>query len=143
MLLYGINVLTDPKSESRLNPIFTLEIYVPRDERFGHLKMADFLTYGLKSVSQSLKPKIEAFVDSEFDSFEEVRELYEGGLKLPEGLLKAISDQMPAQMLKEIFRTDGERFLKFPVPLVIKGILHISNTKLRSIPSYLYWPVRS
>ncbi|MCI53870.1 putative linoleate 9S-lipoxygenase 5-like, partial [Trifolium medium] len=53
----------------------SLKIYVPRDERFGHLKMSDFLAYALKSIVQVLKPELESLFDStpnEFDSFEDV-----------------------------------------------------------------------
>ncbi|KAJ1380913.1 PLAT/LH2 domain [Sesbania bispinosa] len=114
---------SDANSESRLNLAMSLDIYVPRDERFGHLKMSDFLAYALKSIVQVLKPEFESLFDStpdEFDSFEDVLKLYEGGIKVPEGIVKEITNNIPAEMLKEILRTDGERFLKFPVPQVIK-----------------------
>jgi len=103
----------------------SLDIYVPRDERFGHLKLSDFLASAVKSIVQVLKPELESLFDStphEFDSFEDVFKLYEGGIKVPEGILKNVRDKIPAELLKEILRTDGERFLKFPVPQVIKGI---------------------
>ncbi|TKY52225.1 linoleate 9S-lipoxygenase 5 [Spatholobus suberectus] len=115
---------SDPNSESRLNLARSLDIYVPRDERFGHLKLADFLAYALKSIVQVLKPELESLFDStpnEFDSFEDVLKLYEGGIEVPEGMLKEVRDNIPAEMLKEIFRTDGQRFLKFPVPQVISA----------------------
>ncbi|KAK7397204.1 hypothetical protein VNO78_18371 [Psophocarpus tetragonolobus] len=114
---------SDAKSESRLNFAMSLDIYVPRDERFGHLKLADFLANALKSLVQVVKPELESLFDStpeEFDSFEDVFKLYEGGIKVPEGILKNIRDKIPAELLKEILRTDGERFLKFPLPQVIK-----------------------
>ncbi|XP_041020069.1 probable linoleate 9S-lipoxygenase 5 [Juglans microcarpa x Juglans regia] len=114
---------TDPKTESRLKLLMSLNIYVPRDERFGHLKMSDFLAYALKSVAQVLKPELESLFDStpkEFDSFQDVLNLYEGGIKLPDNVLKNIRDNIPAEMLKEIFPTDGEGLLKYPMPQVIK-----------------------
>ncbi|KAM1694280.1 hypothetical protein ACFX1X_033742 [Malus domestica] len=114
---------TDPNSESNLPLIQSLNIYVPRDERFGHLKLSDFLVYALKSTAQFITPELESLFDqtpSEFDSFEDVLKLYEGGIPLPEGLLKDIGDKIPAEMLKEIFRTDGAQLLKFPKPQVIK-----------------------
>lgn len=52
---------TDPKVESRLPLVTSLDIYVPRDERFGHLKMSDFLGFGLKSVAQVLYPGLKGF----------------------------------------------------------------------------------
>ncbi|WVY97890.1 hypothetical protein V8G54_030041 [Vigna mungo] len=113
---------SDPKCESRLNIASSLDVYVPRDERFGHLKMADFLAYALRSIVQVLKPELESLFDStpnEFDSFEDVFKLYEGGIEVPEGILTEVRDHIPAEMLKEIFRSDGQRFLKFPVPQVI------------------------
>ncbi|PNX98378.1 seed lipoxygenase, partial [Trifolium pratense] len=108
----------DPKSESRSD-----SVYLPRDEAFGHLKSSDFLTYGLKAVSQNVVPALESvifdlnFTPNEFDSFEEVHGLYEGGIKLPTDVLSKIS---PLPVLKEIFRTDGEQFLKYPPPKVIQ-----------------------
>ncbi|KAM5554019.1 putative linoleate 9S-lipoxygenase 5 [Rosa sericea] len=114
---------TNPNCESRIPLLMSLDIYVPRDERFGHLKMSDFLAYALKSLVQFIRPELQAVFDktpNEFDSFQDVLNLYEGGFPLPEGLLKDIGDNIPLPMIKEIFRTDGERFLRFPVPQVIK-----------------------
>ncbi|PRQ42208.1 putative linoleate 9S-lipoxygenase [Rosa chinensis] len=114
---------SDPSSESRIPLLMSLDIYVPRDERFGHLKMSDFLAYALKSIAQFIRPELEAVFDktpNEFDSFEDVLKLYEGGIPLPEGFLKDIGDNIPLEMIKEIFRTDGAEFLRFPTPEVIK-----------------------
>ncbi|TQD79792.1 hypothetical protein C1H46_034655 [Malus baccata] len=114
---------TDEKSESRLPLAESLNIYVPRDERFGHLKLSDFLVYALKSIAQFIKPELESLLDqtpNEFDRFEDVLKLYEGGIPLPEGLLKHIGDSIPSEMFKEIFRTDDAKLLKFPMPQVIK-----------------------
>ncbi|CAL0324070.1 unnamed protein product [Lupinus luteus] len=107
----------DPNSESRSN-----DVYLPRDEAFGHLKSSDFLTYALKSVSQDVLPLLQSvfdlnFTPTEFDSFDEVHGLYEGGIKLPTSVLSKIS---PLPVLKEIFRTDGEQTLKFPPPKIIQ-----------------------
>lgn len=87
--------------------------------------MADALGYALKLIIQVLKPELESLFDStpnEFDSLQDIYNLYEGGIQLPEGILKDIRENIPAEMIKEIFRTDGERFLKFPTPQVIQGI---------------------
>ncbi|XP_009597615.1 linoleate 9S-lipoxygenase 6 [Nicotiana tomentosiformis] len=115
---------TDPESESRIPLLLSLDIYVPRDERFGHLKLSDFLTYALKSMVQFILPELHALFDStpnEFDSFEDVLRLYEGGIKLPQGpLFKALISAIPLEMVKELLRTDGEGIMKFPTPLVIK-----------------------
>ena len=109
--------------------LLSLNIYVPNDERFGHLKLSDFLAYALRSISQFLKPELESLFDStpnEFDSLQDVFKLYEGGIKLPEGALKNIRDNIPAEMLEEVFPTDGEGLLKYPMPQVIKGIISFS-----------------
>ncbi|XP_065863329.1 linoleate 9S-lipoxygenase 5-like isoform X2 [Euphorbia lathyris] len=113
---------TDPNIERRL-PLLSLDIYVPRDERFGHVKFSDFLAYALKSLVQVLIPEIKSLCDktiNEFDSFEDVLNLYEGGLKIPNGLTSKLRDNIPWEMLKELLRNDGELFLKFPMPDVIK-----------------------
>lgn len=122
-------LMPDPNTESRIPLLMSLNIYVPRDERFGHLKMSDFLGYGLKSIAQFLLPEFKDLCDTisnEFDSFEEVLEIYEGGFKLPEGpLLKSIYDNVPLELLKQILPTDGEGLFKFPTPTVIQGMLSL------------------
>jgi len=114
----------------------SLDIYVPRDERFGHLKMSDFLTFSLKFTVQSLFPAFKALFDNtpnEFDSFEDVLELYEGGIKLPQGpLLKALIDSIPLEILKDVFHSDGEGLFKFPTPQVIQGI-YLNFCMIKSI----------
>lgn len=118
-------IVTDPNYESRL-PLLSLDIYVPRDERFGHLKFSDFLAYALKSLVQILLPELKSLCDktiNEFDTFEDVLNLYEGGVKLPNGpTLSKIRERIPWELLRELVRNDGERFLKFPIPDVIKGM---------------------
>ncbi|KAI3448616.1 hypothetical protein Pfo_005281 [Paulownia fortunei] len=116
---------TDPNNESRIPQLMGLNIYVPRDERFGHVKMSDFLAYGLKSILQFLLPEFKDLCDStrnEFDSFEDVLQIYEGGLKLPDGpLLKSVFDSIPLELFKELLRRDGDEGLfKFPMPQVIQ-----------------------
>lgn len=117
--------MTDPKSESRL-PLLSLDIYVPRDERFGHIKFSDFLAYALKSLVQVLLPELTSLCDktvNEFDTFEDVLNIYEGGIKLPSGeMLSKIREHIPWELLRELIRSDGERLLKFPMPDVIKGM---------------------
>ncbi|KAM7255771.1 hypothetical protein ACFE04_011512 [Oxalis oulophora] len=114
---------TDPRTESRL-PLLNLNIYVPRDERFSHIKFSDFLAYALKSLVQVLVPEVTSLCDktiNEFDSFEDVLNLYEGGIKLPsEQTLSKLRECIPWEILKELVRNDGERLLKFPIPEVIK-----------------------
>ncbi|BAT91731.1 Linoleate 9S-lipoxygenase-4 [Vigna angularis] len=97
-------------------------VYLPRDEAFGHLKSSDFLAYALKSVSQDVLPVLTDAFDGnilslEFDSFAEVRKLYEGGVTLPTDFL---SKYAPIPIVKELFRSDGEQFLKYPPPKVMQ-----------------------
>lgn len=124
---YMHSYITDSKSE-RPGDIN----YVPRDEMFGHLKQSDFIGFGIKAVNQNVIPGFHKLFDrdNEFHSFEEVRSIFEGGVKLPTDMISSIT---PIPVLKEILRTDGEQFLKFPPPKVIQGLLinmlhmHISN----------------
>jgi linoleate 9S-lipoxygenase len=127
---FFVNISTDPNTESKLNPLEILNVYVPRDERFDHLKMSDVVAYALKIIAQFLKPELEAQFNrtpNDFDSLEDVLKLYDGGIELPKGLLENIRESIPLETLKEIFRTDGQRLLKFPVPQVIKGNGYICN----------------
>ncbi|KAL0414547.1 UNVERIFIED_CONTAM: putative linoleate 9S-lipoxygenase 5 [Sesamum radiatum] len=113
----------DPNTESRLF-LLSLNTYVPRDEKFNQVKFSDFIGYSLKSLGQVLIPEIKAVFDktiNEFDTFEDVLNLYEGGIKLPDGqTLHKIRECVPWELVSELIRSDGERFLKFPMPDVIK-----------------------
>ena len=125
--------MADPNYETRL-PLLSLDIYVPRDERFTHVKMSDFIAYALKSLTQILLPEITSLFDktpTEFDTLQDVLNLYEGGIKLPNGVsLTKLRNCIPWEMIKELVRSDGERFLKFPMPAVIKGITSFSYLAL-------------
>ncbi|KAA8536870.1 hypothetical protein F0562_029348 [Nyssa sinensis] len=114
----------DPRYESRLPLLKSTNIYVPRDEKFSHLKMSDVIAYGLRSVFQFLLPEFEAQFDktpSEFDKLDDILELYEGGIKLPNSdLLESIRREIPSETLRELLRSDGQGTCKFPTPQVIK-----------------------
>ncbi|XVF41917.1 hypothetical protein PTKIN_Ptkin01aG0319400 [Pterospermum kingtungense] len=117
---------SDPNTESRnflsVNPF---NIYVPRDEQFGHLKTSDFVAYNLKGFVNQILPLFEAFVDltpNEFESFKEVDNLYYNGIPLPTDVLNQVTSQIiPLPMMGEVFRTDGQQLLKFSVPQVIEA----------------------
>ncbi|XP_057960470.1 probable linoleate 9S-lipoxygenase 5 [Malania oleifera] len=115
---------TDPNTESRLPILMGLNIYVPRDERFGDLKMSDAVAYFLKAIGQSLASELEGVFDrtpNDFDKFQDVLDLYEGKFELPDvPLVKKIRETVPLELVRELLRTDGEKFLKFPIPQVIK-----------------------
>lgn len=95
--------------------------------------MSDFLAYALKSIGQVLLPEIASLFDktiNEFDTFQDVLNLYDGGIKLRNGVVpqSKIRDCIPWEMLKELIRSDGERHLKFPMPDVIKGAhIHLAS----------------
>ncbi|XP_042501243.1 probable linoleate 9S-lipoxygenase 5 [Macadamia integrifolia] len=117
---------TDLKTESRL-PLVSLEslnIYVPRDERFSHLKMADFLAYSLKSIAQLLLPVMNYFfvrIQNKFHRLQDMLAMYEGGIKITnDPTVDKVKDAIPLEMLKELTRSDGEQLLKFPIPQVIR-----------------------
>nr|CAP59449.1 lipoxygenase [Momordica charantia] len=113
----------DHKYESRLSDVMSLNIYVPRDENFGHLKMADFLGNTLKVLSTSIQPGLESIFDStpgEFDKFKEVDDLFERGFPIPLNIFKNLTEDLAPPLFKAFLRSDGERFLKYPTPQVIK-----------------------
>ncbi|KAG5036395.1 hypothetical protein JHK86_017235 [Glycine max] len=110
------------RKKSRKVRVAVTFVYLPRDESFGHLKSSDFLVYILKSASQNVIPQLQSalslqFNQPEFNSFYDVRGLYDGGIKLPTNTLSQLS---PIPLFKELFRTDGEQALKFPTPKVIQ-----------------------
>nr|WCQ76778.1 LOX2 [Salvia miltiorrhiza] len=114
----------DPNTESRLF-LLNLNIYVPRDEQFAQVKFSDFIGYAIKSVGQVLVPEIKAVFDktfNEFDTFKDVLDLYETRTQVPDDKsLAKIKDCVPWELLRELIRSDGERFLNFPVPQVIEA----------------------
>uniref|UniRef100_A0A0R0H569 Lipoxygenase n=1 Tax=Glycine max TaxID=3847 RepID=A0A0R0H569_SOYBN len=109
--------VTDPNTEKQ-GEVF----YVPRDENLGHLKSKDALEIGTKSLSQIVQPAFESAFDLkstpiEFHSFQDVHDLYEGGIKLPRDVISTI---IPLPVIKELYRTDGQHILKFPQPHVVQ-----------------------
>ncbi|XVF41916.1 hypothetical protein PTKIN_Ptkin01aG0319300 [Pterospermum kingtungense] len=52
----------------------------------------------------------------------EVDNLYYNGIPLPTDVLNQVTSQtIPLPMMREVFRTDGQQLLKFPVPQVIEA----------------------
>ncbi|XWS57525.1 hypothetical protein CRYUN_Cryun09bG0181800 [Craigia yunnanensis] len=86
---------SDPNTESRKFPWFSkFNIYVPRDEQFGHLKKSEFEENDRQGLLHGIGDKFSAsFFNDQFDSFEEVHNLY----------------------------NETGQFGKFPLPQVIKG----------------------
>ncbi|CAN6309720.1 unnamed protein product [Urochloa humidicola] len=114
--------ITDPNSESRLSLVE--QIYVPRDERFGHLKMSDFLGYSIKAIARGIVLAVRTYVDTtpgEFDSFQDILNLYEGGIKLPK--IQALEDMrkhIRPQLVKDLLPVGGDYLFKLPIPQIIK-----------------------
>ncbi|CAJ1950885.1 unnamed protein product [Sphenostylis stenocarpa] len=61
--------------------------YVPRDEKFSHVKTSGFLEFGKKTLAAGVEPLLVSLylklTSNEFNSFEEVQKMYEGGITLP------------------------------------------------------------
>ncbi|KAK0599347.1 hypothetical protein LWI29_004468 [Acer saccharum] len=53
-MLCHLSSYADPDSESSLPIRMSLNIYILRDERFGQLKMSDFLAFALKSLLEAI-----------------------------------------------------------------------------------------
>lgn len=72
-------------------------------------------------------PEIEAVFDetiNEFDNFQDVHKLYEGGIKLPDGhALKNTRECLPWESFKNLLHLDGGRPLQFPTPDIIKSMI--------------------
>jgi linoleate 9S-lipoxygenase len=116
---------TDPDCESRLTILDVGQSnYVPRDERFGHIKSADFLGYSIKALVGGIVPALKGYVGVEFNSFNDIIRLYEGGIKVPDvPALREIRKQFPLQLIKDIMPVGGDFLLKLPMPKIIKGLL--------------------
>ncbi|ONM35727.1 Linoleate 9S-lipoxygenase 1 [Zea mays] len=112
---------TDPNSESRLT-LTDGDVYVPRDERFGHIKNSDFYGYTIKAFVDGLVPILEGYLlGIEFNSFKDILQLYEGGIKLPDiPALEEFRKQFPLQMVKDLMPAGGDYVLKLPMPKIIK-----------------------
>ncbi|XP_021742501.1 probable linoleate 9S-lipoxygenase 5 [Chenopodium quinoa] len=115
---------TDPNIESRLPLIRGKDVYIPRDEKFGHIKLSDFLADTVKSITHGVVGLVDAVLDKtpkEFDTFQDVLDMYEGGIKLPDSpFVEKIRENLPSEFLKTLVRNDGAHFLKYPMPDIIK-----------------------
>jgi len=85
--------------------------YIPRDEHFSHEKAKEFLEFGKKTFERVQPLLLSLYLKTttnEFNGFEEVQRLYEGGLNLP------------------ISVTRNPNVLEFPQPYLIQGNLLVS-----------------
>nr|TKW05047.1 hypothetical protein SEVIR_7G150800v2 [Setaria viridis] len=110
-LLKSLNF--NPNSESRQ----LLNIYVPCDERFGHLKVTGF--GGSYSLAEECFSLIRGLVwkQEEFDSFEDILELYGHGPEAPNNpLIADIRKKVPSEFLRSINHP-----LTIPFPYIIRS----------------------
>ncbi|KAE8728141.1 Linoleate 9S-lipoxygenase A [Hibiscus syriacus] len=85
-------------------------------------KLDEVFGFGCLCFENSVSASCDKTVN-EFDSFQDVLDLYEGGIKLPsDATIKKIRDCLPWEMIRELVRNDGERLMKFPIPAVIKAM---------------------
>ncbi|KAJ1697362.1 hypothetical protein LUZ63_005874 [Rhynchospora breviuscula] len=114
----------DPKTESRIPLLLSTQIYVPRDERFGHLKMSDFYAYALKALGQAMVPALKTKFNktASFESFKDTFELYKDGIKLHKSKqLEKLRKKIHSELLKELLRTDDAELLRLPLPEVLQA----------------------
>ncbi|KAM0906990.1 hypothetical protein ACQ4PT_016403 [Festuca glaucescens] len=115
---------SDPTCESRNVVPVLQQFYVPRDECFNHVKKADFTSYLLKAISTGILPLARELLDTavprEFDDFQDMYKLYEGGIKIPDvPVMDLMFKVFPP--LKSICPSGGSYLLKMPMPEVIKN----------------------
>ncbi|CAN8302458.1 unnamed protein product [Cochlearia groenlandica] len=96
-------------------------IYVPRDERPGNSTMHDSRVHQIKGHVDipEIQPSILVEIP-EFDSFKEVLKLFHQGIELPnDSQIAQTLEQIPF-VTKDIIEKNGQKFLMYPVPQVIK-----------------------
>lgn len=119
---------TDPKCE---RPVDLPElIYIPRDERFAHVKKSDFLGSSIKSFAHAILPAIETLFESDtgFKGLEEIKELYSKGMNVSAWASTTLTDELkkevkhPLEIIREMTdkETGDSNFIKFPVPQIIQ-----------------------
>ncbi|XP_037427188.1 linoleate 9S-lipoxygenase 1-like [Triticum dicoccoides] len=76
-------------------------------------------------ITQGILPAVRTYVDTtpgEFDSFQDIINLYEGGIKLPNvPALEELRKQFPLQLIKDLLPVGGDSLLKLPVPYIIQA----------------------
>lgn len=78
---YGQEVRGDgPGRAERRLTVLDQDVYVPRDERFGHVKGSDFLGYSIKALADAILPAIQTYVDLSSSSRISCRPLPEMGI---------------------------------------------------------------
>lgn len=105
-------------------------VYVPRDERFKHIKKSDFLGSSVKSFAHGAFPVIERLIEGrDFEDMNDVNDLYSKGLDLNSNDILPLTEQEklagllePLEILKEVVdpETEDPHFVKFPKPQLIQ-----------------------
>jgi linoleate 9S-lipoxygenase len=113
------------------------QIYVPRDEAFGHLKMSDFLGYSIKAIAKGIVPAVRTYVDTtpkEFDSFQDIiRSLYEGGLQLPNiPALEEMRRLFPLQLIKDLLPKAATTCSSYPCRRSSKVFTRTTSLKVKT-----------
>jgi len=115
----------DPSMEVRVPENF----YIPRDEIFDGQKQSDFLSDQLTSAAHNLIPAIEGLLTggkNEFNTFKDVRNLYQDGIDIGETLQTVVdtkdqSQKMdPFEIVKKLGADDRSNVLKYTIPQVIQ-----------------------
>ncbi len=103
--------------------------YIPRDEIFDGQKQSDFLSDQLTSAAHNLIPAIEGLLTggkNEFNTFKDVRNLYQNGIDIGETLQTVVdtkdqSQKMdPFEVVKKLGADDRSNVLKYTIPQVIQ-----------------------
>jgi linoleate 9S-lipoxygenase len=103
--------------------------YIPRDEIFDGQKQSDFLSDQLTSAAHNLIPAIEGLLTggkNEFNTFKDVRNLYQDGIDIGETLQTVVdtkdqSQKMdPFEIVKRLGADDRSNVLKYTIPQVIQ-----------------------
>jgi len=97
--------------------------YVPRDESFSNVKGKEFRELGKESLGRIQPLLLSLYLKTttnEFNGFEEVQKMYEGGVNLP---ISITGNATPS-------------VLQFPLPNVIKGNLVSSHSNVTTSTHY-------
>ncbi|ERN20140.1 probable linoleate 9S-lipoxygenase 5 [Amborella trichopoda] len=114
----------DPSSESRLELLDVINIYVPRDERFSPLKMSEFIKNSIEAIVHFLIPVAKSFFQKDiqnFTTFREIRELFNDRNRILDNVVaEKLKKLVPQELMAQIVKTIRENSTKFPVPQIIQ-----------------------
>ncbi|XP_059065058.1 linoleate 9S-lipoxygenase A-like [Cryptomeria japonica] len=108
---------TDPKSESPSSS----SVFIPLDERLPHADYTDIGSHTLEASLSALIPKIESKFSPEFESLDEIKDLYVRGLPNPLNSLKSIGKafKSPFKFVQKLIeKAEDSPLINFPRPQV-------------------------